>query len=82
MYSLSSNWKPKNDRARLANIFGSIRTFEDGQTALADENYIRESILNPSVQVVEGFPNQMTPFAGLLQEEELTALVEYIKSLK
>lgn len=66
----------------LGGIFGTSRRFEEGDSAIADENYIRESILNPSVQIVEGFSNQMTPFAGLLQEEELTALVEYIKSLK
>ena len=66
----------------LGGIFGSVRRFEDGKSAEADENYIRESILSPSVKVVEGFADQMTPFAGLLQEEELSALVEYIKSLK
>ena len=66
----------------LGGIFGSIRRFEDGKSSKADENYIRESILSPSVKVVEGFADQMTPFAGLLQEEELSALVEYIKSLK
>ena len=66
----------------LGGIFGSLRPLEDGSKATADENYIRESILNPSVRVVKDFPDQMTPFAGLLQEEELTGLVEYIKSLK
>ena len=66
----------------LAGIFGSIRNFENNKNIKADENYIRESILNPSAQIVKGFPDQMTSFAGLLQEEELTGLVEYIKSLK
>lgn len=66
----------------LGGVFGSIRAFENSDSLPADENYIRESILNPSARIVQGFPNQMTPFAGLLQEEELTGLVEYIKSLK
>ena len=66
----------------LGKIFGSIREFKEGQSQVADENYIRESILNPSLKIVKGFPDQMTPFAGLLQEEELTGLIEYIKSLK
>ena len=66
----------------LAGIFGSLRKMEDNESIKADENYIRESILNPSARIVEGFPDQMTPFAGLLQEEEMTGLVEYIKSLK
>ena len=65
----------------LAGVFGSLRHFEEHESIKADENYIRESILNPSVRVVKDFPDQMTPFAGLLQEEEMTGLVEYIKSL-
>ena len=65
----------------LGGIFGSLREFEEGESTKVDENYIRESILNPSVKIVKGFSDQMTPFAGLLQEEELAALVEYIKSL-
>ncbi len=66
----------------LAGLFGAQREFEDGKSLRADANYIRESILNPSVRVVKGYPNQMTPFAGLLTEEEMTGLIEYIKSLK
>ncbi len=66
----------------LAGVFGSVRNFEENESIKADENYIRESILNPSARIVKDFPDQMTPFAGLLQEEEMTGLVEYIKSLK
>jgi len=66
----------------LAGLFGEKREFQDGKSLLADENYIKESILNPSVRIVKGYNNLMTPFAGLLQEEEMTALIEYIKSLK
>lgn len=65
----------------LAGVFNSEREFEDGSRALADENYLRESILNPGVKVLKGYGNLMTPFAGLLQEEELTGLIEYIKTL-
>ena len=66
----------------LAGIYNTKRNLEGGLTILADENYLRESILNPSVKISEGYPNQMTPFAGLLSEEELSGLIEYIKSLK
>ena len=66
----------------MAGLFGSKREFEKGESLIADENYIQESILNPSVRVVKGYGNLMTPFAGLLQEEEMTGLIEYIKSLK
>ncbi len=66
----------------LASLFKSEREFEKASPEIANEAYIRESILNPSAKVVKSYPNQMTPFAGLLKEEELTGLVEYIKSLK
>ena len=66
----------------LAGIYNTQRDLEEGPSVLADENYLRESILNPSVKISKGYPNQMTPFAGLLSEEELTGLIEYIKSLK
>ncbi|MDE0118949.1 MAG: cytochrome c oxidase subunit II [Bdellovibrionales bacterium] len=65
----------------LAGLFGTKREFEKGEAKVADENYIRESILNPSTRIVKGYGNLMTPFAGLLTEEEMTGLVEYIKSL-
>ena len=66
----------------LAQLYNSERPLEDGKFILADENYLRESILNPGVKLSKGYSNQMTPFAGLLSEEELTGLIEYIKSLK
>lgn len=66
----------------LLGIFNSQRSLADGSRVIADENYLRESILNPSVKLVSGFANQMTPFAGLLSEEELSGLIEYIKTLK
>jgi cytochrome c oxidase subunit II len=54
---------------------------EDGRTVIADENYIRESILSPSAKIVSGFKPIMPTFQGLVSEEQLTALVAYIKSL-
>ena len=65
----------------LAGIFGTKRYFASGEPKTADENYIRESILTPSKDVSKGFPNAMTPFAGLLTEEQMSGLIEYIKSL-
>lgn len=66
----------------LAGLYNKTRLLKNGKTVKANENYIRESILNPSAKLVQGFPNQMTPFAGLLSEEELSGLIEYIKTLK
>ena len=65
----------------LVGLFGKQVQLEDGRTITADENYIRESILNPTTKVVSGFKPIMPVFQGLVSEEQLTALVAYVKSL-
>jgi cytochrome c oxidase subunit 2 len=65
----------------LAGVFGSKVLLEDGRTVVADEDYIRESILAPSAKVVSGFKPIMPVFQGLVSEEQLNALVAYVKSL-
>ena len=77
--------KPTKERLigpGLAGVFQSQRKIQGGGTVTADENYLRESILNPSAKIVEGFQNQMISFAGTLSEEELSGLIEYLKGLK
>lgn len=66
----------------LAGLYNSTRLFNNAKKTIADENYLRESILNPGAKIVKTYTNQMTSFAGLLSEEELSGLIEYIKSLK
>ena len=65
----------------LAGLFGKQVTLDDGRTAMADENYIRESILNPAAKVVAGFKPIMPTYQGQISEEGLIDLVEYIKDL-
>jgi len=65
----------------LTGIFGKPVQLEDGRTVIADENYIRESILSPAAKIVSGFKPIMPTFQGLVSEEQLTALVAYVKSL-
>lgn len=65
----------------LHGIFDKPVQLEDGRTVIADENYIRESILSPSAKIVSGFKPIMPTFQGLVSEEQLTALLAYIKSL-
>ncbi len=65
----------------LIGIFGKPVQLEDGRTVVADENYIRESILNPGAKIVAGFKPIMPTFQGQVSEESLMALVAYIKSL-
>jgi cytochrome c oxidase subunit II len=60
----------------------SARQFEDGTSGVVDENYIRESIINPSAKIVKGYPPVMASYDGLFSDEDLSAIIEYIKSLK
>ena len=61
--------------------FGTSHVLADGEHVLADENYLRRSILEPAADVVAGFEPVMPTYQGRLSEGELTALVEYLKSL-
>jgi cytochrome c oxidase subunit 2 len=63
-------------------LYGSTRTFQDGTSTAADDNYIRQSLMEPNAQVVSGFIGQMPSFQGQLEDEHVTALIEYIKTLK
>src|SRR5262245_17078379 len=65
----------------LEGVFGSSVQLQGGATVLADEGYIRESILDPRAKLVAGYAPIMPTFQGQLNEEELTQLVSYIKSL-
>jgi cytochrome c oxidase subunit II len=65
----------------LVGIYGKPVLLEDGRAVTADEDYIRESILQPAAKVVAGFKPIMPVFQGLVSEEQLNALVAYIKSL-
>ncbi len=65
----------------LANVFGSTVRLAGGGSVRADEAYIRESILNPSAKVVEGYQPLMPTFQGLVTEEGVVQLIEYVKSL-
>lgn len=63
-------------------IFGHEVEFADGSKLTVDENYIRESILNPKAKVVKGFSPVMPTFKGSLEDSQIDAIVQYIKSLK
>jgi cytochrome c oxidase subunit II len=65
----------------LENVFGHQVQLEDGSVVTADESYLRESILTPAAKVTAGFQPVMPVFQGLVSEEQLLALIEYIKSL-
>jgi len=65
----------------LEGLFGRSVALQNGGTVVADEAYIRESILNPGAKITAGFQPIMPTFQGLVSEEQLLELVEYVKSL-
>ena len=62
-------------------VYGHDVRLSDGRTVRADENYIRESILEPRAKVVSGFDPVMPTFKGQLKDKEITAIIEYLKKL-
>jgi cytochrome c oxidase subunit 2 len=66
----------------LSKLFGHQVSLDGGTTVLADENYIRESIFEPQAKVVLGFQPVMPTFKGRLTDQEITVMIEYLKTLK
>jgi cytochrome c oxidase subunit 2 len=65
----------------LVGLFGKTVQLSGGGSVKADEAYIRESILQPAAKVVAGYQPIMPTFQGLVTEEGVLQLVEYVKSL-
>jgi cytochrome c oxidase subunit 2 len=65
----------------LEGLYGKPVALEGGGTVVADESYIRESIVMPNAKRVAGFQPIMPTFQGLISEEGLLQLVAYVKSL-
>jgi cytochrome c oxidase subunit 2 len=66
----------------LLGVFGSAVELTDGRTVIADDNYIRESIMSSQAKVVKGYQPIMPAFQGMVSEENVLQLIAYIKTLK
>ena len=65
----------------LWGIWGRTEDIEGGGQITIDENYIRESIYTPAAKVVQGFPNQMNSYQGLIDPDGINAIIAYMKTL-
>ena len=65
----------------LVGLFGQPVKLTGGNTVKADEAYIRESILQPQAKIVAGYEPVMPTFQGLVTEDQILQLVEYVKSI-
>jgi cytochrome c oxidase subunit 2 len=66
----------------LVGLFGKNVPLVGGGRALADENYIRESILEPNAKVVTGYKSGMSTFLGQIDETEILEIIAYLESLE
>jgi cytochrome c oxidase subunit 2 len=66
----------------LLGVFGSQVELTDGRKVTADENYLRESIMNSQAKIVKGYQGIMPAFQGMVSEENLMQLIAYIRTLK
>ena len=63
-------------------LYGHEVVLQDGTKVTADENYIREAILEPQAKMVKGFGPVMPSFKGVISDDEISDLIAYIKTLK
>lgn len=66
---------------KLHEIFGSTVALEGGRTVVVDDDYIRESILEPTAKVVAGYSPVMPTYEGQINQEQLMEVIAYIRSL-
>jgi mono/diheme cytochrome c family protein len=59
-------------------------TLDDGSTVTVEDEYIRESIVDPNAKVVEGFSPSVMPqsYGDVLSDEDIEAIIAFIKSLQ
>jgi cytochrome c oxidase subunit 2 len=65
----------------LRGVYGRAVPLSDGRIVTADEAYIRDSVLEPTKEVVAGYAPVMPSFRGIVTEDEMVKLIAYLKSL-
>jgi cytochrome c oxidase subunit 2 len=66
---------------RLNGLYGHTVPLQTGEVVVADDRYLRDSILLPGTQIVAGYENLMPSFTGHISEEEIMEITAYIKSI-
>jgi len=64
----------------LVGIAGKTQPLADGAFATADENYLRDSIVLPNKQIVAGYQAVMPSYEGIASEDQIIALIAYLKA--
>ena len=65
-------------------LFGKSHKMADGTDVVADENYVRESILTPNAKIVAGYPSPslMPSFQGTVKDKDIDAIIAFMKAIK
>ncbi len=63
-------------------LWGSEREMQDGEIVTVDENYVRESILEPTARITAGYDPVMPSYSGTLSDRQIDAIIEYLKTLQ
>lgn len=80
-HSIDGGDRPSNGGPSFKGHFGKMQKFTNGEEHKMDENYIRESILNPMAKIRSGYKPIMPTYQGQLNDDEIFALIAYIKNL-
>ena len=67
---------------RLRGLYGRKVQLQGGDVMVAEESYLRESILEPQKRVVAGYQGVMPSYVAQLNEEKVIQLIAYIRSLE
>lgn len=62
-------------------LYGAKRPLEDGTTVIANDAYLRESILNPTAKIVKDYNAEMPSFQGILSDTDIESVILFVKSL-
>jgi cytochrome c oxidase subunit II len=62
-------------------LYGSEIELESGETVIADDEYIHESIVDPNEKIHKGYPAIMPSFAQILSEQQIQDIIAYIRTL-
>lgn len=78
-HSLDGN---KGTGPTFKGVWGRDEQLADGSKVKVDENYVRESILNPKAKLVAGYGEVMPVFKGVIKDEQIDAIIEFLKAQK
>jgi len=65
----------------IHHAFGTMRELETGEFILMDENYVRNSMINPNDDIAKGYPAVMNSFRGTLNNNQMNQIIAYLKSV-